>query len=142
MAEKVRQTRCYTEEETKDILTHFSLLTDYIVKRNLISTAENSVISRLITYLNDHPELNISIAEAAKLFNCSTSYLTHNFRKATGKSFKEYALEQKFMKADELLNSDKSLKIYEIAGAVGYSNPFTFSHIYKKYRGYPPSKSK
>jgi AraC-like DNA-binding protein/ligand-binding sensor protein len=130
----------YSVSKTKNILVLFSLLVDLIASKHLIMTSSTLPISKLVSYIDEHPEANISISNAANMLNCSVSYLTHHFRNATGQSFKEYTIQRKLAKADELLNSDKTLKIYEIAKAVGYSDPFMFSRIYKKYRLHPPSK--
>jgi len=134
----------YDKVKVKHILTIFSQLVDVIAQKHLIKLNSSLPIMRLLTHIQEHPEINISVAEAANMLNCSTSYLTHNFRKITGQSFKQYIIEQKLARADELLASKtySAQTIYEIAKAVGYKDPFMFSRIYKKYRGTPPSKQK
>ncbi|OCS84694.1 helix-turn-helix domain-containing protein [Caryophanon tenue] len=50
-------------------------------------------------------------------------------------------LKLRMQKAMELLRVD-GLKNYEVAEAVGYSNPQYFSICFKKYTGYTPAEYK
>jgi AraC-like DNA-binding protein/ligand-binding sensor protein len=134
----------YDKLKIQNIFMIFSLLVEVVAQKHLVAVNNSLPIMKLLSHIKEHPEINISTTEAASMLNCSTSYLTHNFRKITGQSFKKYAIEQKLAKADELLESKiySTQTIYEIAKAVGYKDPFMFSRIYKKYRGRSPSKQK
>lgn len=138
------KTPVYDKLKTQNILMIFSLLVEVVTQKHLVAVNHSLPIVQLLAHIKEHPETNISITEAANMLNCSTSYLTHNFRKITGQSFKKYVIEQKLARADELLKSRNfsTQTIYEIAKAVGYKDPFMFSRIYKKYRGVSPSKQK
>lgn len=50
-------------------------------------------------------------------------------------------MKLRMQKAMELLRVD-GLKNYEVAEAVGYSNPQYFSICFKKYTGYTPAEYK
>jgi len=57
-------------------------------------------------------------------------------------SFKKYQITRKIQKADELMVSCPENSIASIANLIGISDPFYFSRLYKKYRGYTPKKYK
>ena len=130
----------YAPKTMADILGLFSLMVDFIVTRHLIMTKADKPIQKLISYLDDHPETNLSLNDAADMIASSVSSLSHLFREATGKSFKEYLILRKMEKAEHLMRTQSNLKIYEIAQMVGYNDSFLFSRIYKKHKGMPPNK--
>jgi len=129
----------YTAKTMSDILGLFSLMVDFIVTRHLIMTKADKPIQKLISYLDDHPETNLSLNDASDMMGTSVSSLSHQFREATGISFKEYLILRKLDTAEQLMKNQTNLKIYELAKIVGYSDPFLFSRIYKKYRGIAPT---
>ena len=139
LAEAYQQTPCYSQSQSNDILGLFSVLVDIIISRHLITIGSDYSIQKIITFINEHPDTAVTVAEAAEMLNCSPSTLTHSFKQTTGKSFKQYILSRKMAKAEELLRSRKDLRIHEVASRVGYKDPYLFSRIFKKHRGVCPS---
>ena len=46
----------------------------------------------------------------------------------------------KLSRAEGIMHARPSLSIAEVARQVGYKDPFYFPTVYRKYRGFPPSK--
>jgi len=128
----------YPEKKLSDIFGMFELFVDSIVNQRLITIkTPSSSIYKLISYIDQNPQINLTLSQAANLMYCSPSSISHEFKQATGVSFKKYLILKKLEKAEELM-TNHNLKIHEIAKKVGYSDPYLFSRIYKKHRQYPP----
>lgn len=96
----------------------------------------NQIVDQVISYLEEH-YANASLEEASVLVALSPNYLSKIFKRKTGRNFSEYLLDFKMEKAAELL-TDITIKIYEVAAAVGYDNPKNFSRAFKSYYGKTP----
>ena len=69
----------------------------------------------------------------------SASHFSSLFRKATGMSPMDYFIHLKLQKACLLLYSS-SIKIKDVALAVGYEDPYYFSRLFKKYLKLSPDQ--
>jgi len=63
------------------------------------------------------------------------------FKKAFGKSFRQFQHDMKMKKALALLLRP-GFSIKEVCYTIGYKNVSNFSESFKKYYGYPPSRLK
>ena len=61
------------------------------------------------------------------------------FTERTSKNFSDYLTECRIRKAKELLKHTE-MRIYEIANAVGYNDPYYFSSCFKKITNKTPSE--
>lgn len=130
----------YPEKKLYDILGMFEVIVDSIVTHHLIALKTASSVEKLISYIDQNPQVNLTLPQAADIMYRSPSSISHEFKRATGINFKKYLILKKLEKADELMSANKELKIHEVARKVGYLDPYLFSRIYKKYRHYPPSQ--
>lgn len=73
--------------------------------------------------------------------NLSQTYLCAFFKKSTGQTLNAYMTEIRMEKAKDLLKENK-LKLYEIAGHLGYTDANYFSTLFKKYTGFTPTQYK
>lgn len=115
------------------------LFKEYLL-HNEIDSKEHYVRAA-IEYIKDHYQQNISIAEVAAHLHICKSYLFRIFKVETRYTFIEYLTYFRIKKAIELLQN-KPVKIYEIAGQVGYQDYRYFSAIFKRYVGINPSDFK
>ena len=70
--------------------------------------------------------------------NANESYLSHLFRKETGKTFTAYISELKVETAKILLS--KGLLVYEVSDRLGFENSNYFSKVFKKHVGCSPTE--
>jgi len=82
------------------------------------------------------PELSLKMV--CKHVAMSPSYFSTLFKATTGKNFVEYMIDERMEKAKELLKLT-TMKSYEVAYAVGYSDPQYFSSAFKKHTGHTPT---
>ena len=76
--------------------------------------------------------------DAAEFTGLSHPYLSRLFKEEMGKTFMEYVTELRIDKARELLGNP-DVKVYEVAGAVGYMEYAYFVRVFKRVVGYSPS---
>lgn len=80
-----------------------------------------------------------TLEAAASLVHYSPAYLSSAFKTDTGVSFSRYLLQVRMEQAMQML-SDRSVKFYEIADAVGYLNPKNLTRNFKEYYGITPQE--
>lgn len=80
----------------------------------------------------------ITLEEIAERLNITPEYLGTQFRKEVGVTFGTYIKNYRMMKAKELLLGT-SLKLYEVAEQVGYTDPKYFSRVFKASTGQLPA---
>lgn len=104
---------------------------------NLTGSREDHFASEIKNYLNDHFTEHLSLEIIARDFNCSVSYVSHVFRKATGNTPIQYIIQRRIGMAQNLLISS-DLSATEIATRVGYNNTNYFSTLFTKIVGQTP----
>lgn len=85
-------------------------------------------------FLND-----LSLETVAKEFNTNPSYLSRMIKQETGMSFIDYLINLRIKKAIFLMD-DPTIKIYQVAEMVGYSNQHYFCKAFKKVIGVSPTE--
>lgn len=85
-------------------------------------------------FLND-----LSLETVAKEFNTNPSYLSRMIKQETGLSFIDYLINLRIKKAIFLMD-DPTIKIYQVAEMVGYSNQHYFCKAFKKVIGVSPTE--
>lgn len=80
---------------------------------------------------------HIKVQDIADYIGINRSYLTSIFKKQLHVSPQEYLLRFKLNIAAQQLR-DTSRSVQDIAGEIGYSNPLTFSKIFKQEYGISP----
>ncbi len=114
-----------------------------LVRRVLLINEENRIsdIRSSLDHIRSYVEANymntdISIEKLAKELGYSVSYISA-ILKNNGTSFTKLTTNFRMEKAKELLRNPEN-KILSISTAVGYSDPYYFSHCFKKYTGETP----
>ena len=112
----------------------------YELYLSLLYTKQNGKAgySRIVKRCNEFIECaykhNVGLAEAAEYAGVSHSYLSFIFKQETGVNFNASLAQYRIEKAKKLLAAT-SLKIYEVAEKVGFSNPYYFSKVFREIAG-------
>jgi len=100
--------------------------------------AESQRIYRCRWLIRNHlRNNNLSVCWLAKALNCSSNYLSKQFRDETGSKITHYILNIRLRNALDLLKTT-TLSVKEISTACGFSDPNYFSRIFKKSTGHTP----
>lgn len=106
-----------------------------------IKEEELQEINPILKYIELHYKENITLEKAASMANKSYYYFSRFFKKVTGSNFKEYIDFVRICEAEKLF-LNKDMNISQVAYEVGYNNISSFNRVYKRIRGYSPSKIK
>lgn len=101
--------------------------------------SSNNILSDILYYIDHNYQSNIKLETIAPLFGYNSAYLGKIFNKTVGESFNSYVDHMRIELSKELLLNN-SLKVYEIAEKVGYSNVDYFHRKFRKYVGESPAE--
>lgn len=94
-------------------------------------------IRHAIRYMEEHYPESLALTDVAGHVGLSAEYLSRLFKEETGVKFVVYLNNLRLKHALRLLENT-SLKVYEVAEQVGYSNLSYFSTVFKKNFGQNP----
>ena len=96
-------------------------------------------VKRMKSLIHEFYRNGITLDEIGEKLNMTPEYLGTLFHKEMGTTFSTYMKQYRIGKAKELLCST-SLKLYEIAEQVGYSDAKYFSKVFKEVTGQLPGE--
>ncbi len=122
------------------IIANVTILFVMLLRENnnmLVPAKTDLFSSRVIDFIIDNYNKNISLESAARSLYVTPSQLLRTFKKETKFTFWEYLLLYRIEKAKEFLRTtNKSVK--EISHMCGFNDPNYFSTAFKKHTGYVP----
>jgi AraC-like DNA-binding protein len=133
------KTPSFSKEQIANIQSLFYVIVDYIVSQNMITVKRNMTLEKIITFINNNVEKNITLKDVSHYVYKSASTISHLFSSLLKKSFKQYVIELKLKKAEEYLLNEPGITIIEVANKLGYDDPYYFSRLFKKYKGLSPT---
>ncbi|GAB1359294.1 AraC family transcriptional regulator [Porphyromonadaceae bacterium] len=109
--------------------------------RHLQSSSQKEIpfVSRVIHYMQEHLESNLTLNELASHFRYSSSHFSMLFQNETGVSPMHYFTRLKIQKACQYIELT-NLKLNEISVKLGYEEPAYFSRIFSRSIGVSPSE--
>ncbi len=137
LMEKVTEQKTFSEA--------FSMVEDHVHEvfercSSLNSSSGHKQAMMAMDYIQNHyMEPNLSLNDICSYLNISTSYFSTIFKDMTGGTFLESLIRIRMEKAKELLEKT-TLKNYEIAEMVGFSDPHYFGISFKKMTGKTPTE--
>ena len=104
------------------------------VRKKQMKRLENALV-----YIKENFDKKITLEEAASMAYMSPNYFSAYFKRVTGKNLREYLVEQRVLKAAELLKNS-SLNLMEIEQECGFTNTSNFYRLFKKQMGISPGE--
>ncbi len=98
------------------------------------SPANSFIVNNALDYIREHYAEKIKLVDVADKIYVSQWHLSKLINKYTGSNFSEILNGIRIEQAKILLN-DPTLKIYDIAEQVGFSDITHFSRVFKKMEG-------
>ena len=121
-------------------------LFSYLIRNGFIETIEGNIASKefsqikpVITYLENNPDTELSVTDAAKIACMSYYHFCRLFKKATGKTFVEYQNFVRVKRAEKLLTTTTNT-ITEIAFETHFGSVAYFNRIFKRENSMSPAQ--
>ena len=135
-------TRLFTLRSYRDMLGWLFQLCDglFAANRSLLGRS-TSVVGLAVDYITEHYREGVTLRQVAADCHVNTSYLGQIFRKETGSAFTDYVNALRIQEARRLL-ADPTLKVYEVAEQVGFTDYHYFLKIFKKVTGKSPTDTR
>ena len=95
---------------------------------------------QIMTFVVRNMTEQISLQSVCDVFHISQPYMSRLFRKYTGASFSQILNTLRIKEAVKLMESDHNIHIKDIAVALGFSDQFYFSKVFKSVIGCSPSE--
>ena len=96
-------------------------------------------IKKAIRHIHDFYHTPMCVKDLADMVNLNPSYFGNLFKKHTGYSVNEYINYIRISNAENMLISQE-FRISDVARRCGFEDNFYFSRVFKKIKGYPPSR--
>lgn len=103
------------------------------------SSGQRQALLALDYIQNNYMDCELSLNSICSYLSISTSHFSTIFKEVTGETFMEVLIRTRMQKAKELLENT-TLKNYEIAEKVGFSDPHYFGISFKKMTGKTPTE--
>ena len=124
------------------VLELFSILHDLSISRNMKTLSDSSFsneqfhynsrrIEKVFEYMNNHYNMQITLAEVAKIANMPEASFSRFIKKRTGKTFIDSLNEIRLGHASRML-IDTTNTVAEIAYKCGFNNISNFNRIFKR----------
>jgi transcriptional regulator GlxA family with amidase domain len=118
-----------------------ALPTEAIDEQFLSFMAVSAFPIRLLRLFQTHIAEPLSVAEMARRMHMSQSALAHTCKAVLGAPPARLFLQCRMEYARKLL-ATSGLSVKQVAGRVGFDDPYHFSRTYKKIIGLSPSESR
>jgi len=129
---------CRSRSYLIELLFFIQFLCQNFENNNNILSEEDTILSLIIEYLNEHYNDNITLESITKKFSINRNKLNTIFLINTGKTCLNFLMDLRTDMAKIIL-SNTEIPISEVAGRVGYPDPNYFTKIFKKQTGVTPS---
>ena len=128
----------FFEDACKVVQKHTDRIFEILSELNTSSSERQARLA--IDYIQkNYMDPDLSLNSICSYLNISTSYFSTIFKDETGETFTEVLIRTRMEKAKELLENT-TLKNYEIAEKVGFSDPHYFGISFKKMTGCTPTE--
>jgi len=101
-----------------------------------IHSGKDPRLQRLVSYMIQHPQHTLSLADLSKLAGASVRTMERLFKAETGMTYRQWRSRFKLMNALGQLNEGKSSTA--VAHQLGYKSVSSFIHAFKMQFGFTP----
>jgi AraC-like DNA-binding protein len=140
MLEECAQAKPYYEACCVSLLAELAILLGRSERAASASASRDSLhakVSEIADYLQRHYRESLTLADTAKHFYLSSSYLSRIFHRLTGFHFREYILHLRIREAQRLLAHSRK-RISDVSLDVGFEHLSHFNKAFKQACGLTP----
>lgn len=100
--------------------------------------SSGDVMSRVISYINEHINEQITIDALCEVSHTSKYHLCRKFKSQMGITIVDYITDTRIELAKEMLRTKKEMSVSDISDACGFANVSYFCAVFKKSEGLSP----
>lgn len=134
MLERAKQKLDETERRTVSALS----IAERIIQKYKPEVPPKRIVKEILEYMENNLGSSLSLERIGEQFLLSATYVSSLLKKQLGTNFQSVLIDMRILKAKELLATQYTLKIYEIASLVGYEDVQYFDRLFKKKEGISP----
>ncbi len=101
--------------------------------------AKNFYMTRAVEYIKENYNTNLSVESIANMLGIERSYLSRLFKTYKNKSTQNYIIDYRIGRAKKMFE-EEDLNVSQVCTAVGYTNVYCFSRIFKSRVGMSPKE--
>lgn len=124
--------KCFTAELMFVILRHKNEHEKVSSGSNFTSTVQEYIQNN---YMNE-----VKLSSIAEMLSVSQEHLSRVFKQETGIGFKDYLVQFRLQKAEDMLKHETGRAVSEVAYACGFNDGNYFSYKFKKAYGVSPTE--
>lgn len=126
--------------QTEELVSTLLLRLLGAIEEKRMQRGKNDTIDQILIYIRQHyQDSDLSLDKLADEFHLNPAYISRQFKEHAEGNFIDYLIEIRINAAKELLK-DKTVRIYDVSEAVGYTNSRSFMRSFKKYTGLTPTE--
>jgi AraC-like DNA-binding protein len=131
----------YMDDPTvENMLQLFKVIIRFIITNNYIRIRLPKISEKISPWIDKHITEKCGIKAAAEALGLSPSAISHQIKRETGMSFKQFRVLRRVLRFEQVIKSNPDLNIQEAALMAGCEDPLYFSRMYKKTRHITPSE--
>lgn len=108
----------------------------YTVKKQ---PTKNVYMTQAVDYIKKNYNKNITVESISDLLGIERSYLSRLFKTYKNKSTQNYIIDYRISQAKRMFE-EEDMNVSQVSAAVGYTNIYCFSRIFKSRVGIPPKE--
>ena len=138
LEQKWNEMLCMPDTQLEALVSLLEIFAKHIQDKHWVNYKNVSRSEQINRYFQLHYHENISIEQMSDALFISRSTLSRLIHRFFNTTFTDYLLHLRIEKAKQVL-AETNLTVQEIAGAVGFKDPYYFMKVFKKLTGYTPS---
>ncbi|GAB2537643.1 AraC family transcriptional regulator [Gracilibacillus alcaliphilus] len=111
-----------------------------LIKIPLANNEKNNHVNRLITWIDQNYQRNITLDEMADNLHLSKYYMSRIFKDITGKTIMQYLINRRLVRTKYLLEMYPDKSMVDIAMESGFESPSHFSRKFKDHYHISPTE--
>ena len=109
------------------------------ISSSVNASAAQMYVDFSVNYIKTNYDQNITVSKLTEVLGVSQPYLYKIYKKAFGKSPKDFIIEYRINQAKRIL-SETDLSVADTARSVGFSDSFAFSKCFSSRQGCSPTE--
>lgn len=124
--------KCFTAELMFVILRHKN---EHEIKKD-----DSDFVTTVQEYIRNNYMNEVKLSALAEMLSVSQEHLSRVFKQETGVGFKDYLVQFRLQKAEDMLKHETGRAVSEVAYACGFNDGNYFSYKFKKAYGISPTE--